>query len=97
VTMNLIGDRPAGQLDRHAPLLQLAEAALHQVGCTQVEYAAGSTDANVPLGRGYEAVCIGLAKSGNTHRPDEYLDSTNLTAGLGQLLLLALAAAGMEP
>lgn len=96
VTMKLIGDRPAGQLDRNAPLLQWAEAALRRVGCSQIEWSGGSTDANVPLGRGYDAVCIGLAQSGNTHRPDEYLDKTNLAAGLGQLLLLALAAAGME-
>jgi acetylornithine deacetylase/succinyl-diaminopimelate desuccinylase-like protein len=96
VAMTLIGNRPVGQINRDAPLMQWAEAALRQVGCGQIEWAAGSTDANVPLGRGYDAVCIGLAKSSNSHRPDEYLDTTYLAAGLGQLLLLSLAAAGYE-
>jgi tripeptide aminopeptidase len=96
VQMTLIGDRPVGQIGRETALMQWAEAALRQVGCNQIEWAAGSTDANAPLGRGYQAVCIGLAKSGNSHRPDEYLDTVNLAAGLGQLLLLTLAAAGMK-
>ncbi len=53
----------------------------------------GSTDANIPISLGYPAVCIGLANAGNTHRQDEYLDPTNLSSGLSQLLLLTLAAA----
>ena len=66
------------------------------MGCSQVVYMAGSTDANVPISQGLPAVCIGLARSANTHRLDEYLDPTDLPRGLGQLLLLALAAAGFE-
>jgi len=54
----------------------------------------GAGNANIPLSRGYEAVCLGLTHSGNSHRPDEYIDITHLPAGLGQLLLVALAAAG---
>jgi tripeptide aminopeptidase len=94
VTMTLIGNRPAGQIAPDTPLIQWAEAALRQVGWDQVEFMAGSTDANVPLSYGFPAVCIGLTKSGNTHRLDEYLDPAWLPTGLGQLLLLALTAAG---
>jgi acetylornithine deacetylase/succinyl-diaminopimelate desuccinylase-like protein len=71
-----------------------AEAALHAVGCPEVRYIVSSTDANIPLSCGYEAVCLGLTHSGNSHRPDEYIDITNLPAGLEQLLLVALATAG---
>jgi tripeptide aminopeptidase len=92
-TMVAVGDRPAGQISRDTPLVTWAEAALHAVGVAEAEFMTGSTDANVPLSLGYEAVCIGLARSGNTHRPDEYLDTSQLAQGLGQLLLLALAAA----
>jgi len=45
---------------------------------------------------GVPSVCIGLAKSGNAHRLDEFLDPTNLPKGLAQLLLLTLAASGLE-
>ena len=55
----------------------------------------GSTDANVPLSRGLPAVCVGLTHSGNTHRPDEYMEVDLIPAGLGQSLLLLLAAAGV--
>ncbi|MCI0396983.1 MAG: M20/M25/M40 family metallo-hydrolase [Chloroflexi bacterium] len=94
VNMTQIGNRPAGEVARDAPLVSWAAAALQQMGCRQVRYMAGSTDANVPISRGQPAVCIGLAEAGNTHRLDEYLDPAQLPAGLGQLLLLTLAAAG---
>ncbi len=96
VVMKQIGHRPAGQIPRQRPLVQWAAAALRAVGCREVEFVPASTDANVPLSQGMTAVCIGLARSGNAHRPDEYLDITQLPQGLGQLLLLALAAAGMK-
>ena len=93
VTMSLIGNRPAGQIPRHTPLVKWAEAALRYVGCEQVTYIASSTDANVPLSQGLAAVCIGLAGSDNAHRLEEYMDPTHLPRGLAQLLLLTLAAA----
>jgi di/tripeptidase len=95
VTMELIGNRPAGRIARDTPLVQWATAALHQMGCNEVRYIAGSTDANIPLSRGVTAVCIGLTQSGNAHRLDEYMDPTYLPQGLGQLLLLTLAAADL--
>ncbi|RMG92736.1 MAG: M20/M25/M40 family metallo-hydrolase [Chloroflexi bacterium] len=93
VTMEQIGNRPAGSIPRQSPLVKMAVAALHQVGCSRVSYIASSTDANIPLSQGIPAVCIGLAESGNAHRLDEYLDVTHLPNGLAQLLLLTLAAA----
>ena len=95
VTMELIGNRPAGHIRREVPLVQWAEAALRLVGCEDVNYIAGSTDANIPLSRGLTAVCIGLTQSGNAHRLDEYMNPAYLPAGLGQLLLLTCAAAGI--
>lgn len=88
-----VGNRPAGAIDRHAPIVVHAEAALRAVGCADVQYTVSSTDANIPLSHGYEAVCLGLTQSGNSHRPDEYIDITHLPAGLGQLLLVTLASA----
>ena len=89
-----VGNRPAGAVGRDAPIVAFADAALRAVGCADVHYIVSSTDANIPLSRGYEAVCLGLTQSGNSHRPDEYIDITHLPDGLGQLLLVVLAAAG---
>lgn len=93
VTITPIGDRPAGQIHRQHPLVKHAEIALRQMGCEEVHFSTGSTDANIPLSQGLPAVCIGLAHSHNAHRLDEYLDTTLLPAGMGQLFLLTLAAA----
>ena len=96
INMTLIGDRPAGYISRQAPLVGWAEAALRQAGWDKPIFITGSTDANIPLSRGADAVCIGLTESGNAHRLDEYMDPTWLPQGLSQLLLLTLAAAGVR-
>lgn len=94
VTVTRIGNRPVGGISRETPLVQWAEAALRFVGRPYPHYITSSTDANIPLSLGYTAVCIGLTESSNAHRLDEYLDTQYLAAGMSQLLLLALAAAG---
>jgi len=94
IAIEEVGNRPAGSVPRYTPVVALAEAALHAVGCPEVRYIVSSTDANVPLSQGYPTVCLGLTQSGNSHRPDEFIDITHLPAGLGQLLLVTLAAAG---
>jgi tripeptide aminopeptidase len=96
IKLESIGDRPAGRVGRQAPLVQEAVAALHAVGQETVEFTAGSTDANIPLSRGYPAVCIGITRAANTHRPDEYMETAPIPQGVGQALLLLLAAAGLE-
>lgn len=95
VEMEVIGDRPAGQISQTKPIVQFAASALRQVGST-VEYTVGSTDANIPLSKGMSAVCIGLTRSANTHRPDEFMEIGLVPAGIQQLLLLTLALAEME-
>ncbi len=94
VGLETIGNRPAGRIRRRTPLVRWAEAALKQVGCDEPEYTMASTDANIPLSYGLPAVCIGLSRSGNTHRPDEYMEVSSIPAGMGQAVLLALVAAG---
>lgn len=94
IAMTQVGDRPAGSIDRQSPVVAAAEAALRAVGCDDPHTITGSTDANIPLSLGYPTVCLGLTHSGNSHRPDEFIDKTHLAAGLGQLLLVTLAAAG---
>lgn len=95
IQLTQVGDRPAGQGNPESLLVQWTRAALREVGWADIRMTASSTDANVPLSRGYEAVCLGLTESGNCHRLDEYINTTCLPAGLGQLLLVTLAAANV--
>ncbi len=95
ITLEKIGDRPAGGIPADHPLVMDAREALHAVGRRKIEFGASSTDANIPLSRGAAAVCIGLAESGNVHRLNEYLDFAHLSRGMGQLLLLAAKTAGL--
>jgi tripeptide aminopeptidase len=96
IQMTLIGQRPAGAIPRESALVTDAVDALSYIGFNKINFMVGSTDANVPLSRGITAVCVGLTESANAHRLDEYIDPIHLPDGLSQLLLLLLAAAGVE-
>ncbi len=91
--MELVGNRPAGQISRNDSLVRMAESSLKEVGWPHVTNIIGSTDANIPLSQKISCVCVGLTTSGNSHRIDEYIDLTHLQSGMKQLFLLALAAA----
>ncbi|MBI3240960.1 MAG: M20/M25/M40 family metallo-hydrolase [Chloroflexi bacterium] len=87
----ITSQRPAGAIPRSHPLVQLAVKALRAVE-TEPTFEKGSTDTNVPLSLGLPAVCIGLSRGGNAHRPDEYVEPAMLANGLKQLLFLVLGA-----
>ncbi len=96
IEIEVIGDRPAGAIPRNSPLVKMADEALTLVGCPKIQYLRGSTDANVPLSRNLPAICIGLTRSANAHRLDEYLETADLPRGMQQLLLVTLAAANYK-
>lgn len=89
--MSQIGNRPAGQIDSNHRLIRQATDALKQVGVNHPAYITSSTDANIPLSKRYEAVCIGLTESNFAHRLDEYISTEKLPKGIMQLLYLTLA------
>jgi acetylornithine deacetylase/succinyl-diaminopimelate desuccinylase-like protein len=89
--IEVVGDRPAGHISDDHPLVQMAQGALSLVGMTS-SLETGSTDGNVPLAAGCPAVTIGLARGGNAHRLDEYIDPKPLADGLRQLVALTLWA-----
>lgn len=92
VTLTEIGNRPFGYIPADHPLVQVAIAALTEVGVSAPQLVSSSTDANIPLSRGVPAVCIGLTTGGNAHRTDEYIDTAALGRGLKQILLTTLGA-----
>ncbi len=65
-TSEIIGDRETGEISGDHPLVQLAVGVLEKQG-RKAELNIGSTDANVPLSRGYPAICIGLTNGGRAH------------------------------
>jgi tripeptide aminopeptidase len=88
----VVGDRPAGYLSARHALVQGALAALELEG-VRGALETGSTDGNVPLAVGCPAVTIGITRGGNAHRLDEYIEVKPVSAGIRQLITLALATA----
>lgn len=94
IETSVIGDRPAGCLPREHPLVQVAARSLRQASLP-VFFDAGSTDANLPLSRGLPSICVGLARGGNAHRPDEYIETQELEKGYQSVVTMIRGAFGM--
>jgi tripeptide aminopeptidase len=92
----VIGDRPGGELPSGSRMLQVIRAVDAQLGnVAQIQRA--STDANIPLSLGREAVAIGGGGSGGgAHTLQEWFDSTGRDLGLKRILLTLLALAGVR-
>src|SRR5215472_14022760 len=90
-----IGNRPAGELDRNARILQVIQSVDAYLGnAAQIQRA--STDANVPLSLGREAIAIGGGGTGGgAHTLQEWFDCTGRDLGLKRILLTLLALAGV--
>ena len=91
----VIGNRPAGELRAGARILQVVRAVDSQLAnAAQVQRA--STDANIPLSLGQEAIAIGGGGSGGgAHTLQEWFDSNGRELGLKRILLTMLALAGV--
>ncbi|WP_284352367.1 M20/M25/M40 family metallo-hydrolase [Roseisolibacter agri] len=91
--VEVIGDRPGGELAAEAPLVAGAVAMTRLVGRVP-ELGAASTDANVPLGRGVPAIAIGAGgRGGDAHTPAEWFENAEGAVGLARALgIVALAA-----
>jgi len=90
-----IGNRPAGELVPGARLLKVIRAVDVQLGNTaQVQRA--STDANIPLSLGREAIAIGGGGSGGrAHTLQEWYDCHGRDLGLRRILLTMLTLSGV--
>jgi tripeptide aminopeptidase len=90
-----IGNRPAGELAADARVFKVIRAVDAQLGnAAQVQRA--STDANIPLSLGREAIAIGGGGSGGgAHTLQEWFDCNGRDIGLKRILLTMLALAGI--
>ena len=88
--VELLGSRPGGELAQDSPLLAALRAADEFVG-NQSRIERSSTDANIPLSLGIDAISIGAGGSGGgAHSLQEWYDSAGREAGLKRALLTVL-------
>ena len=88
-----IGDRPSAELPPDARMLQIIRAVDQHLGISSRPHCA-STDANIPLALGREAITIGAGGSGGgAHTLNEWFDPTGRDLGLKRILLALLALA----
>ncbi|HKD85055.1 MAG TPA: M20/M25/M40 family metallo-hydrolase [Terriglobales bacterium] len=93
--VRVIGNRPAADLPADSQLLKTIRAVDAQLGnAARIQRA--STDANIPLSLGREAIAIGAGGSGGgAHTIHEWYDPAGRDLGLKRILLLALALCGV--
>lgn len=85
VEAQVIGQRPAGQISPYHPLVRLGEDCLRELGISAV-LTSGSTDANIPLSKGYPAVVLGISSGGSAHTVNEFINTEPVAPGLEQLV-----------
>jgi tripeptide aminopeptidase len=93
--VEVLGSRPGGELAADSPLLAALRAADDAVS-NQSRVERSSTDANIPLSLGIDAISIGVGGSGGgAHSLAEWYDSAGREAGLKRVLLTVLGVAGV--
>jgi len=90
-----IGNRPAGELNLDARMMAVMRAVdAHLGNAAQIQRA--STDANIPLSLGREAIAIGGGGAGGgAHTLQEWFDGSGRELGLKRILLTVVALAGI--
>jgi acetylornithine deacetylase/succinyl-diaminopimelate desuccinylase-like protein len=95
-TVELIGSRPGGELAEDSELLAALRAADAAVG-NESRIERSSTDANIPLSQGIDAIAIGAGgNGGGAHSLEEWYEPAGRETGLQRVLLTVLGVAGVE-
>jgi tripeptide aminopeptidase len=94
--VELLGSRPGGELRPDSPLLAALRAADEAVG-NQSRIERSSTDANIPLAAGIDAIAIGAGgNGGGAHSLQEWYEPTGRELGLKRALLTLLGVSGIS-
>lgn len=94
--IQVIGERPGGAVADSARIVEVFRAVDRHLGLeTQVRTA--STDANIPIALGLEAVAVsGGGRSGASHSLREWYDPADREVGTRRILLALLLLTGVE-
>ena len=96
VEVRTIGHRPAGELPANARIIEVFRAVDNRLGI-QTTIQRSSTDANIPISLGIEAVAVGGGgRSGASHSLREWYDPSGRELGLRRILLALALLAGVE-
>lgn len=88
--IDCIGDRPAGMLDPGSPLLASVRGVDRHLRL-RTEERIGSTDANLPLSQGRDAIALGAGgRAGGIHTTGEWYDATGRELALRRILMVLL-------
>jgi len=85
VEAEVIGLRPAGELPSDHQLVRLAIDCLKEQAI-EPKLMIGSTDANVPLSRGFPAVVLGITNGAGAHTTGEFIHTKPVEHGMKQLV-----------
>ena len=85
IEAEVIGRRPAGELSVGHPLVRLAGECLKEQGI-EPKLMIGSTDANVPLSRGFPAIVLGVTNGARAHTTGEFINTGPVKRGMQQLV-----------
>ncbi len=85
IEAQVIGQRPAGEIAVNHPFVLRAKECLREQGL-EPGLISGSTDANVPLSKGYPAIVLGVTTGGGAHTIHEYINTPPIAQGLEQLV-----------
>jgi di/tripeptidase len=93
--VELLGSRPGGELPANSALLAALRSADEFVG-NQSRVERSSTDANVPLAHGIDAISIGAGGTGGgAHSLQEWYEPAGREIGLKRALLTLLNVSGL--
>jgi tripeptide aminopeptidase len=93
--IDVLGTRPGGELAANSPLLAALRAADNYVN-NQSRIERSSTDANIPLANGIDAISIGAGGTGGgAHSLQEWYEPSGREMGLKRALLTLLGISGI--
>lgn len=95
VDVDLIGDRPSGEIPLSDPFVQQAAAVTRAFGLSPT-FGRSSTDSNIPISMGIPAITIGGGGQGfGAHSLDEWFRNEDGYVGVQRVLLIVLSQAGV--
>ncbi len=94
--VEIIGDRPTGEVSVNSDIVRAARAATRFYG-EAAEMVSSSTDANIPIALGIPAIALGAGgDAGGTHTLDEWYRNDDGAVGIQRALLTTLMLTGVE-
>ena len=91
-------DVPAGTLDEHNPIVEADYETIKFMGFEPEFMKGGATNANMPIGAGIPAVCLGMGRSdfdSKVHTLDERFRIKDAYKGIQHAFLMTLVCAGI--